>query len=91
MIEEMVTQIMSVGLIVILLAIVIERVIMGELCKHLAKEKGYKGHFWLGFFLGFLGLFYVAFLPDLKLRKYLHMCSMKMQIMDNRLDDIENG
>ena len=78
------------GILIILFVLLFSRVLIGILCKHLAKEKGYEGYFWIGILLGILGLLYVSFLPDLKMRKYLRMCSMKMQIMDSRLDDIED-
>lgn len=38
-------------------------ILMGVLCKKLAKKKGYRGYFWTGFFLGFIGLIYVVGLP----------------------------
>ncbi|MBQ2990632.1 MAG: hypothetical protein IJD60_05005 [Clostridia bacterium] len=76
--------------LLVFLVVIIHAVIMGVLCKQLAAKKGYNGYFWIGFLLGMLGLMYVAFLPDLKMRKYLHMCSMKMQIMEERLNDVEN-
>lgn len=83
-------EFIGIGFTGLLLVIVFVRGIIGILCKNLAREKGYKGYYWVGFFFGWLGILYVSFLPDLKLRKYLRMCSMRMQIMDDRLDDLEN-
>ena len=38
-------------------------IVFGVLCHSLADKKGYEGYFWLGFFLGLVGLIYVASLP----------------------------
>lgn len=46
-----------------LLALLFYMILFGVLCKKLAKKKGYRGYFWTGFFLGFIGLIYVVGLP----------------------------
>lgn len=52
------------AVIAIYVAIILFYVILfGVLCKKLAKKKGYRGYFWTGFFLGFIGLIYVVGLP----------------------------
>ena len=39
-------------------------IFFGVLTFKLAHHKGYKGYFWTGAFLGFIGLIYVVGLPD---------------------------
>lgn len=95
--DEMLNNLVSlgkqIGITIIVLSILfffIERIILGELCRGLAKKKGHTGYFFTGFFLGILGLLYVAFLPDLVMRKYVRMCSMKMQILDEEVDQMKD-
>jgi len=46
-----------------LLFLLFYMILFGVLCRKLAKKKGYRGYFWTGFFLGFIGLIYVVGLP----------------------------
>lgn len=55
---------LGVAVVFIYVAIIlIHFIIMGVLCKKLAKKKGYRGYFWTGFFLSVIGLIYVVGLP----------------------------
>lgn len=46
-------------------------IILGTLTKKLARKKGYRGYFWTGFFLNWIGLIYVVGLPvKSKRRRY---------------------
>lgn len=73
-----------------LLVLLAERIIVGVLCRKMAAKKGYKGYFWMGFFLSWIGFVYVIFLPDLKMQKYLRMAAMRIQIMEDRLEQLED-
>ena len=95
--DEMLNNLFSLGkqigvslIILSILFFLVEKIIMGELCRGLAKKKGYTGYFFTGFFLGILGLLYVSFLPDLVMRKYVRMCSMKMQILDEEVNQMKD-
>lgn len=45
-------------------------IFFGVLTFKLAHHKGYKGYFWTGAFLGFIGLIYVVGLPDNRRRRH---------------------
>lgn len=77
--------------VLIILSFLIERIIFGVLSKKLAGKKGYTGYFFTGFFLGALGFVYVVFLPDMKLRKYVRGCAVRLQMMDNRIEQLEES
>lgn len=81
----------SIPIFLLLLIIIqlITSVFYGCLCQRMARRKGYKGYFWTGFFLRLIGFVYVIFLPDLVMRKYTRMCAMKMQIVDDRIVELE--
>ena len=53
-VESIAATLVPVGVLVIALLLV-SPILMGMLCKRLAHHKGYKGYFWMGFFLGILG------------------------------------
>jgi len=55
----------GIGLVLLLSlgVLLLPAIISGCLTKKLAAKKGYHGYFWTGFFLMFLGLLYVGFLP----------------------------
>jgi hypothetical protein len=53
-----------VPVVIVLFLLIAIPVLFGELSSRLAHQKGYLGYFWTGFFLGFIGLVYVGFLPD---------------------------
>ena len=81
----------SIPFVILLLIIIglIPSILYGCLCQRMAHHKGYKGYFWTGFFLRLIGFVYVIFLPDLIMRKYTRMCAMKMQIVDDRIEELE--
>ncbi|MBE5767457.1 MAG: hypothetical protein E7335_09885 [Clostridiales bacterium] len=56
----------AMGLIVLLF----QFIFFGTLTYKLAHRKGYKGYFWTGAFLGFIGLIYVVGLPDNRRRRH---------------------
>ena len=60
-------------LVLIGVLMLIGPIVMGMLCKRLAYHKGYKGYFWMGFFLGILGFAYVFALPDKKMQMYMRV------------------
>lgn len=52
-------------LLVLLLVLFGLPIIIGTLCRKLARQKSLMhSYFWTGFFLGITGLIYVGFLPD---------------------------
>lgn len=61
-------------------------IIMGVMTRLLARLKGYRGCFWIGFFLNIIGLIYVAGLP---ISKELRKKEMREIIrgIDNILDN----
>lgn len=86
---EMAPKVLAAIALVCLLAVLAHRIFIGILCKRFARKKGYTGYFWTGFFLGWLGFVYVIFLPDLKVQKYLEMAAMRIQSMENRIEQCE--
>ncbi len=48
----------------LIIGLILFGILMGFICSSLAKRKGHgKNWFWAGFFLGFIGLIWVGFLP----------------------------
>ena len=57
------------------------QIVMGYLSKNIQTKKGYQDSgFWIGFFLGLLGIAYSAGLPDLILRNKLENLYKKLQL-----------
>ena len=67
----------------------VQRTIIGILCFKLAEKKGYVGYFFTGALLGILGFAYVIWLPDLKMQRYLKMCSTRIQKLDRKIEQLE--
>lgn len=78
-------------LILLLGGLLIERIVMGVLCKKMAAKKGYTKYFWTGFLLGTIGFVYVIFLPDLRMQKYIAMCASKMQGLEASVQAMEKA
>jgi len=74
----------------VVLVLLITPIIMGILCKKLAKHKGYTGYFWTGFFLGVIGLIYVVGLPDLNLKKDMRAVMKRLVSANDRLTALED-
>ena len=87
----MLVQLLPLLILLLPLGLIIERIIMGMLCKRMAAKKGYKGYFWTGFLLGTIGFVYVIFLPDLRMQKYIAMCASKMQGLEASLSAMEKA
>ena len=58
-------EILSKQIFFVILGAIISGIILGYLSSSLHSQKGYDGGFWMGFFLGIVGLIYAAGLPDL--------------------------
>ena len=56
---------------VLAVLLLIDRIATGFICRKLLHQKGHHGHFWMGFFLGKLGLIYAISVPDLVMRRYV--------------------
>ncbi len=81
------------GIVVALVAVfflLVMPIIMGILCRKLARHKGYTGYFWMGFFLGMLALIYVCGLPDLNARKDMRAVLKRLASTGDRLSALED-
>ena len=78
------------AIMVLILVLLITAIIMGVLCRKLARHKGYTGYFWMGFFLGMIGLIYVVGLPDLNARKDMRAMMKRLVSVNDRLTALED-
>lgn len=78
------------AILILALVLLIAAIIMGILCRKLARHKGYTGYFWMGFFLGVIALIYVVGLPDLNARKDMRAMMKRLVSVNDRLTTLED-
>ncbi len=74
---------------IVLAVLVGYAVACGVLARRSAKRKGHAGYFWTGFFLGALGVAYVAGLPDKYAQWERQALQRKLAEIQRRIPQIE--